>query len=197
MEKCLVIFAAALAAASPIYAQDAVQGSETGFYVRTSGGTPSICGFEFTIAYLDRTYLNGRLAGVTGSLNWQESEGSIGVILKVVGRDFPNPTQTAMRPFPVPNAFISVDGSPLAPDMTIACEDRTSFCGVYGMIRSVQVFKALLSKPVSVSFARQARGLDVTLPLDVRSAVQASTKDFENFNACMGSLVERAQAKKK
>jgi hypothetical protein len=61
----------------------------------------------------------------------------------------------------------------------------------------VQVFKALLSRPVSVSFARQARGLDVTLPLDVRSAVQSSTKDFENFNACMGSLVERAQANKK
>jgi hypothetical protein len=127
---------------------------------------------------------------VAGSLSWRESEGTIGMALKVVGKDFPNPTQTAMRPFPVPNAFISIDGSPLAPDTTIECEDRTSFCGVYGMIRSVQVFKALLSKPVSVSFARQARGLDVTLPLDVRSA---SSQNFESFTARMGRLAERAQ----
>jgi len=53
-------------------AQDALVKSETDFFVQTRGGTPAYCAFEFTLAYRDRLYRQGALAGVTGTLNWAE-----------------------------------------------------------------------------------------------------------------------------
>jgi hypothetical protein len=68
-KRLMVIIAAALAAATPVCAQDEPQAGETRFYVQTSGGVPQLCAFGFTIVYTDRTYLSGRLAGITGSLS--------------------------------------------------------------------------------------------------------------------------------
>src|SRR3974390_1094258 len=67
----------AAGAESTLYAQDTVQHSENSFFVETSGSMPAVCGFNFNIIYRDRTYLNGRLAGVVGSLSWAENNGNL------------------------------------------------------------------------------------------------------------------------
>jgi hypothetical protein len=114
------------------------------------------------------------------------------VMLKVLGRDFPDPTKSANYLFPVFKGFVSVNGRPVAPDTTMPCDEREAFCGIYGMERSLPIFAALTSGQLSVSFARRTNGLDITLPLDVREAM-SSPQNFEAFNSCMGALLERAQ----
>jgi len=64
-----------------------VQKSETEFFVQTSGRNPEVCGLDYTIMYIDRTYRHGDLAGVRGSLSWIEGNG-IHAILLITGFDF-------------------------------------------------------------------------------------------------------------
>jgi hypothetical protein len=76
---------------SSSYAQDAIQSSDTDFFVQTSGGTLVMCGFEFTIVYVDHTYRQGALEAVQGSLAWAEMRPGLGMSLKIVGNDFTFP----------------------------------------------------------------------------------------------------------
>ena len=41
--------------ASPLHAQEKVETSETRFYFQTSGGTPTLCGFDAILIYRDYT----------------------------------------------------------------------------------------------------------------------------------------------
>lgn len=186
---------ATLATTSPLPAQDTVQQSETGFFVQTSGGVPALCGFEFMMLYLDRTYRDGRLAGVTGSLSWSESEGNLGLLLKLVGLDFSDAAKldTSAKPFPVLQGFVAIDGKAQLPKTTFICEARTNFCGGYGLPTSAEIFSNLSSGKLSLGFAREANGLDITLPLNARDGVKASPNDFLAFTSCVDALVARAQ----
>jgi hypothetical protein len=67
--------------------------------------------------YRDRTYQAGALAGVTGSLSWTEAKGNIGLMLKIIGADFPNASKLDMTPTPfsVVHGFVTVDGKAVAP----------------------------------------------------------------------------------
>ena len=171
--------------------------SDTDFFVQTSGGTPAICGFEFTLTYLDRLYRQGALASVTGSLNWVEVKGNLGLMFKIVGRDFPNVGKGDMtpEPFPVVHGFIVIDGQPTSPSNTLGCEEPTAFCATYELPTSADIFEALTSRKIGIGFSRQANGLDVTLPLDVAGA--AAKSDYQAYSQCMMTMVDRAMAKLK
>ena len=90
-----------LTAANPLQAQDRIENSETDFYVQTAGGNPTVCGLEFVVVYHDHTYRDGALAGVTGSLGWVEDKGNIGLMLKIVGADYPNADKLDLTPKPL------------------------------------------------------------------------------------------------
>ena len=187
----LVLAVAAVGAESTLYAQDTVQHSENGFFVQTSGSMPAVCGFNFNIIYRDRTYLNGRLAGVVGSLSWAENNGNLGASLKILGTDLPDVTrrETAVKPVAVFRGFVSIDGKPLHP--SFACGAADSFCGVYSVPTSAEIYSAIPSREITVSFAREANGLDISLPLDVVGGVRTSPKNFKDFNDCIGVLTAK------
>ena len=121
----------ALTVAGPAYAQDDVQKSETEFFVQTSGGDPEVCGLDYTIMYIDRTYRQGDLAGVRGSLSWMEGDGTIHAILIIKGFDF-NATSDPI-PFSVFQGFVMIDGKSVLPDhVNNSCANQpTDFCGAY------------------------------------------------------------------
>jgi hypothetical protein len=186
------VFALALAGVS--YAQDTVQNSETDFYVQTSGGVPQMCGFEFTIFYNDRSYRQGALESVTGSLAWGETRGGLGLSLKIVGSDFvfsgatPHPT-----PFSVLQGFVSVDGKSIRPARRFSCEQPTAFCAAYDIDDAATVYKAIvLKQSVTVGFSRQVNGLDITLPLDT-AVTPAKSNQFTSYDDCMLKWIERAE----
>ncbi len=185
-----------LAAVSPLRAQDRIETSETDFYVQTAGGNPTICGVDFYLVYRDHTYRGGAVAGVTGSLGWAEDKGNIVLMLKIVGSDFPNADKREWtpKPFKVVQGFIAVDGKPVPPYNSITCEQPTSFCGSYWLPNSVLIGTALVSGRLAVTFNREANGLDVSLPLDVRERVRTKPDEFQSFSTCMSTLAERAKA---
>ena len=187
----LILAVAAIGAESTLDAQDTVQHSENGFFVQTSGGAP-VCGFNFNIIYRDRTYLNGRLAGVVGSLSWAENNGNLGASLKILGTDLPDVTrrETAVKPVAIFRGFVSIDGKPLHP--SFACGAVDSFCGAYSVPTSVEIYSAIPLREITVSFAREANGLNITLPLDVVGGVRTSAKNFKDFNDCMGVLAAKS-----
>jgi hypothetical protein len=183
-----VATAFALLFSAPVYSQDAIVGAETGFYVQSSAGVPKGCGFEFTFVYRDRTYRQGALAGITGSLTWAEfSDGTIGAALKLVGSDFDAAlTRTA---FSVHQGFVVADGKTLIPTRRVDCEQPTAFCGAYSLPNAVAIYKALVEgNGLVIGFSREAKGLDVTLPVDARSTAAAKPNDFQSYNACIGTL---------
>ena len=188
----LILAVAAIGAESTLDAQDTVQHSENGFFVQTSGGAPAVCGFNFNIIYRDRTYLNGRLAGVVGSLSWAENNGNLGASLKILGTDLPDVTrrETAVKPVAIFRGFVSIDGKPLHP--SFACGAVDSFCGAYSVPTSVEIYSAIPLREITVSFAREANGLNITLPLDVVGGVRTSAKNFKDFNDCMGVLAAKS-----
>jgi len=178
-------------------AQDRIETSETDFYVQTAAGNPTICGLEFTLVYHDDTYRGGALAGVTGSLGWFENKGNIGLALKIVGSDFPNADKLDLtpKPFQVVQGSVAVDGKPVSPYSSISCEQPTSFCGMYWSPNSILIGTALASmRPLAITFNRQAKGLDVSLPLDPRERVRSKPDEFRSFGTCMGTLADRAKA---
>ena len=186
----------ALGATNSLNAQDALIKSDTDFFVQTSGGTPAICGFEFTLLYSDRMYHQGAWAGVTGSLNWAEKKGNLGLMLKIVGRDFPNADKGDMspQPFPVVHGFVVIDGQPTLPSIALDCEETTAFCAGYELPASADIYRALTVGKIGIGFSEQANGLDVTLPLDVASAASKAA-DFQAYNSCIITMVDRAKAK--
>ena len=188
----LILAIAAVGADGTLHAQDTVQHSENGFFVQTSGGAPAVCGFNFNIIYRDRTYLNGRLAGVVGSLSWAENNGNLGASLKILGTDLPDVTrrETAVKPVAIFRGFVSIDGKPLHP--SFACGAVDSFCGAYSVPTSVEIYSAIPLREITVSFAREANGLNITLPLDVVGGVRTSAKNFKDFNDCMGVLAAKS-----
>jgi hypothetical protein len=176
---------------APVHSQDTIQGAETSFYVQSSAGEPKGCGFEFTYVYRDRTYRQGALAGITGSLTWMEfSDGTIGAALKLVGSDFDAAlTRTA---FSIHQGFVIADGETLLPNQRVDCGQPAAFCGVYSLPNAVAIYKALVDgNGLVIGFSREAKGLDITLPVDARSTAAAKPNDFQSYNACIRTLSPR------
>jgi hypothetical protein len=189
--KTWVAMVFGVAFAVPAFAQDTVQHSESGFYVLTSAGVPKGCGFEFSVMYRDRTYRQGGLAGVTGSLTWLEfSDGSVGAALKLAGIDY-DVTLARTTAFRVHNGFVIADRKTLLPTKTVGCDQPTAFCGVYSLANAAAIYGALGEKSLAIGFSREANGLDITLPLDPRSSIAAKPNDYQDYNACMGTLAQR------
>jgi hypothetical protein len=188
----------AIGVTNSLSAQDALVASDTDFLVQTSGGMPAFCVFEFTLAYRDRLYRQGAVAGVTGTLNWMEAKGNLGLMLKIVGRDFPNAgtADWTPEPFPVVHGFIVIDGQPTPPLHTLGCEEPTAFCATYELPTSADIFHALTAGKIGIGFSRKANGLDVTLPLDVATAA-SKTAEYQAYNQCMATMADRVMAKLK
>lgn len=185
----------ALTVAGPAYAQDPdVQQSEADFYVQTSGGAAAVCGMEYSIMYIDRTYPHRDLVGVSGSLSWTELDSSIHAILIIKGVDF-NATRVPI-PFSVFQGFVMIDGKSVLPDRVVgnSCAGQpTDFCGAYFSEKTFALLDALAQKKrLAIGFNRQANGgFDTTLPLKIElSSNPQSTLDFSD---CMSTLVDRAQ----
>ena len=184
-----------LASAHPLYAQEKIENSEMTFYVRTSGGVPAVCGFDFILVYRDKTYRQAALAGVRGSLEWLEDKGNVGLLLKMSGMDFPDGPKQDIPPAPfyVARGFVAVDGKPYAPSNFRRCEQPAAFCAEYWLPTSVDAYTGLLSSKLAVGFNRQANGLDINLPIDPSGAVRANQYDFRAYGECMTALARRAK----
>jgi hypothetical protein len=185
-----------LASAHPLCAQEEIENSEMTFYVRTSGGVPAVCGFDFILVYRDNTYRQGALAGVRGSLEWLEGKGNVGLLLKISGLDFPNAAKQDMTaiPFYVAQGFVVVSGHPYAPLNSRRCEQPTALCASYQLPNSVLIQRALIAGNLAVGFNREAKGLDISLPLDPRDGIRGSPNEFRAYSACMAALADRAAA---
>ena len=168
---------------NPLRAQEKIESSESSFFVQTAEGKIAICGFEFTFMYRDRTYQAGALAGVTGSLSWTEAKGNIGLMLKIIGADFPNASKLDMTPTPfsVVHGFVTVDGKAVAPHGSFPCEQPTGFCGVYQIPNSVLIGTALVSGDLAIAFNQQTNGLDISLPVDTSERKRTKPDEFQTF----------------
>jgi hypothetical protein len=184
---------AAFVGAAPAKAQDTIVRTETTYFVQTAGGSAAVCGLEFNIVYRDRTIRNGAAAAIGGSFSWAENKGNIGLLLKINGADFPNLERQDVRPqqFSIAKGAISIKGNYYAPDTTSRCEDPRAFCGTYWIPKSLVALQELEAGNLSVSFNREAGGLDVTLPIHIEFTNE-KMKDYSAFHNCMSVLSDRA-----
>jgi hypothetical protein len=185
-----------LLSTSAAFAQDTVQKSEVTLYVQSAGGQPHVCGIEYTILYLDRTYREGALAAIRGTLGWvAHHSGNVGIIFKVLGMDFPHADKHDMAPqvFPIPHAFLMADGKPHNVHDRLPCEpsQSTGFCGAYFLPASIEIYMAAFSGKLSIGFNREPQSLDVSLPLDAR---ESNPNEYPPFRACMTTILDRAKA---
>jgi hypothetical protein len=170
--------------------------NEASFYVQTAGGNQAICGFDDIIIYRDQTYKKGALAGIRTSLEWTESKGNIGLLLKVTGLDLGNPQRDAKpKLFRVDHAFIGIAGSVVQPGSSFRCEEPAAFCGSYSLPASARFGAALPQGTLAVGFNREPLGLDISFPLDSSEGIRSKPDDFRAFGDCMQNLVQRAKAK--
>jgi hypothetical protein len=173
------------------WAQDTIIQSQTAFYVQTSAGAPTVCGIEFSMMFTDRTYRHGAIAGLKGSVGWFESEGQVGVILKLGGFDFPNGSPQIFR---IPNAFLSVRNKPIPLNNNFPCDGQPmGFCGTYWMSAPADLYQAAIANTHTISFQREQNGLDVSLSIDIQSAAMTKPEEYSNFSTCMVALAGRAK----
>lgn len=165
-----------------------MQKSSTDFYVQTSGGAAAVCGMEYSIVYIDRTYRQGNLAGASGSLAWIEHDGNVKTALLIRGYDV-NATGTLM-PFSVFQGFVVIDGKSVLPRTILKGDQATDFVGGYF---DFAIMGALLkNKRLVIGFNREAQGgIDTTLPVDI--APSSNLKSFLDFSDCMLTLMDRAK----
>jgi hypothetical protein len=183
-----VVFAPPFGAAAQT--AQAIEASETEFFVQTIGGEPDICGLEFRIVFKDRVHRQGATAAATGSLYWAASDTPIVAMgLIIYGRDF-NPSVT---PFSVQNGFVVVNGTVAKPFKAFPCQEKLGFCGLYTMEMGVDVLGALLEqRPLSIGFQRQQKSFDIVLPIAVSESL--TSEKGRRFRSCMETIVKRAQA---
>jgi hypothetical protein len=136
------------------------------------------------------------MATVTGSLSWFETQGDIGLILKIYGVDYPGAAKLDMtpEPFTVSEGFLVIEKLPYPVSGSFPCDDRpTGFCGGYRLPTSVVLFDSFGSSKLSVGFNRQRGGLDIVLPLDTRPAVATNPLEYSPFMRCISAIVARAR----
>jgi hypothetical protein len=176
-------------------AQDTIEKSETTFYVQTAGGDPQICGIEFALLYRDRTYQQGAVAAITGTVAWRGSPGNVGLILKINGADFPNAAKSdwSTRAFPVHQGFVVGRQTAYRVHKTYPCEEPNSFCGFYWLPTSLEILEYVYSGTLSLGFSREAGGLDVVLPLDTRATSATNPQQHPDFMNCLVTILQRAK----
>jgi len=181
----------ALAVVGPAYAQDEVKRSETEFYVQTSGGAAEVCGLDYTIMYVDRTYRQGNLAGVRGQLAWMERNGTLAAVLVIKGFDLN--AQTPI-PFSVFRGFVVIDGKSILPSITLKADQPTDFVGGYSFENAVAITYAMNGeKRLAVGFNREANGgIDTILPINITPSSNLGA--FMDFVDCLITLADRAKA---
>jgi len=181
----------ALAVVGLAYAQDEVKRSETEFWSQTSGGAAEVCGLDYTIMYVDRTYRQGNLAGVRGQLAWMERNGTLAAVLVIKGFDLN--AQTPI-PFSVFRGFVVIDGKSILPSITLKADQPTDFVGGYSFENAVAITYAMNGeKRLAVGFNREANGgIDTILPINITPSSNLGA--FMDFADCLITLAERAKA---
>jgi hypothetical protein len=183
-----------LLSTSAAMAQDALQKSEIIFRVRSAEGNPTVCDLAFKLVYLDRTYRNGALAAIVGTLGWVAQNNIIGIIFKTFGFDFPRTDTLDATPFSIPHAFLIANGTPYSVNKMYRCEQPEGFCGYYLPPASVDIYVAAFAGKLAIAFNRESQGLDVSLPLDPRGH-SSKAQEAASFRHCM-SLTLGAKATK-
>jgi hypothetical protein len=201
MHRLIVLTLFLTALSNPSSAQDTIQKSETTYYVQTSEGQSKVCGIKYVLLYRDWTYRAGAPATVTGTLGWIETQDQIGMIFKVLGIDFPDPSSLKMMPlkpreFKIPQAFLEVGGKRHFVRQTYPCENPEGFCGRYRWPESADLFKYISTgNKLNLSFSRESNGLDVTLPIDTRREAARNPGEVGAFTSCIQSLAASAKSK--
>lgn len=174
-------------------AQATIVVSDIEFYAQRAGGDLVGCGIELNLVFRDFvTSASGKLTGVRGSLMFGENRGNVMIMMKMVGVDFPNPTTPV--PFTPSAIYLSVDGKPVS--MTRGgCEDRRYACGATWLPDSGMVYMGLDRGKVAVNMNREPGGFDVSLPLDISTAMLKHPDQYGEFSKCMGVLLKRAAGK--
>lgn len=190
MKTRAIVFAALLSASAAAHAQDKLLNSEVSYFVQTAGGITAACGVDVRLVFLDNTYRQGSMEGLSASLSWSEARGNIGILLKVTGIDFDGLMQPHL--FKVEHAFLAVKGTPAPLTSSFQCENTLNFCGAYWLPLSAFLYGMLSQGELAIGFNRQPGALDIVFPIKGSYTEVTDQAAFTAFHKCMLELTRRS-----
>lgn len=149
----------------------------------TASGKLIGCSLEFTLAFRDRLYKRGEVAGATGSVNlWRRNERFYSSF-KFVASDIRGPVAERFKVH-VATLFDKTDKA--NPSTVIQCEDERAYCAAMSSAAFLGVIEQIVTKGgIRMAFNRKPEGMDVPVEL----AVQPSVAD--EMLSCAQSLGEQ------
>lgn len=136
----------------------------------TAGGKLIACSLEFSMAFRDNVYRQGKVSAVTGSINLWKRDNGLFSSYKLVGADID--TGKAMV-FQVATAQLYSAPTALAEVATkVPCEDDRHYCAGARAEAFLEVLMSALNTGfIRLSFNRKPDGMDVPLQMGVTPAV--------------------------
>jgi len=192
LSNCTSLMAMGLICAwcSAVFAQTKIGNSEVDYFVQTSGGSPVVCGVEFTIVFSDFVQGKGEITSTVGSISFAESKRNFVLLLKVQGLDFPDGPTKPVR-FKVASASLTADGANYKADNVGSCDEPLGFCGTYWLPKSALIRKGIgVGREITLNFNRRVGDFDYQVPI-YESVTTVNMEHAKSFNQCMGLMTHR------
>jgi hypothetical protein len=194
MRRAAILAFLILGVTSGANAQE-VQKAGGSYFVQTVSGAPRLCGYEFTTVFLDKTYKQGALSAVAGSLVWADGKNGFALLLKVNGIDYPGAekldmTMQRFRPY---SAYLASANEPTMAAKPGGCEDPLSFCSVIDGDGAVQGLTQFLNGNLELVFNRIDGGLDIRLPVKEDVSDPTFVSGQHAFAGCLKAVHDRLE----
>jgi hypothetical protein len=186
--RLLTAGALALAAVSPVKAQDTLVSSDMDYYVQTADGKPAICGKDYTLVFQDRTYQSGRLSAVRATMAFSQVSGNPLLLLKVTGVEFDSSTKATGYRVNAASLYSRSIGQmgQIGVPKVVPCVEAISYCTVYSGPDVAKIDMASSPKPddLMLRFNKSPGALDVELPLETNKFLLAKAADARAYATC-------------